>query len=371
MILNIKHSFLLILTISSFASCKKSNPDVEKQIWGQIENDTIYLYTISNKNGMHIKVTNYGGIISSITVPDKNGTMEDVVLGFDNLKQYQGPHPSFGGIIGRVANWIENAEFEIDGTVHKLTKISGNDILHGNNEFDRATWDSKIISNQYGHGIQLHYISKDGTYGFPGTIDAYVTYTLSETNDLRVTYEASTDKSTHINMTQHSYFNLSGKTSTIYNHIVSIEANEYVKFDKNTKPSRTIDALKNKPWDLSKPTKLGDSIHKVLPNGYALCYVLNKENDKLEQVAEVIEPNSGRTLKVSTTQPGLVFYTGNYLDGKLTGKNNAKYPKHGGLCIETQHYPDAPNNKSFPSTLLKPGEQYREVAVYSFGVLQE
>lgn len=363
---------LLIIGIPLLAySCEKKELPIKKEVWGQIENDTVYLYTISNKNGFTVKITNYGGVITSILAPDKNGNFADIVLGFDNLEQYQGPHPSFGGIIGRVANWIENSQFTIDGTLYKLNSLSGKDILHGNNEFDRVPWNSKIIKNKYGKGIQLKYTSKDGTYGFPGTVNACVTYTLNEKNDLRVTYEATTDKSTHINMTQHSYFNLNGNTSTIYNHHVNIKANAYVKHDLNTQPTRFIESLNGKTWDLRTSTKLGDSITKVQTNGYALCYVLDKKEGELEEVANVIEPNSGRTLRVSTTQPGLVFYTGNYLDGNLTGKYNAKYPQHGGLCLETQHYPDAPNQQNFPSTLLRPDENYKEVAIYSFGVLNQ
>lgn len=370
MIINIKQELILILTAFFLVACSGQKNPINKQIWGQIENDTVYLYSISNTNGMTVKITNYGGIITSIMAPDKNGKIDDVVLGFDNLKQYLEPHPSFGCIVGRVANWIENAEFKIDSTTYKLASVSGGkDMLHGNNEFDCAVWDSKIIQNKYGHGIQLYYKSKDGSNGFPGNLDTFVTYTLSNNNELRVTYEATTDKATHVNLTQHSYFNLSSTDETIYNHIVEIDAIEYIKHDKTAKPSRYIDLLEGRTWDLSKPTRLGDRIHDVPPNGYALCYVLNKPLNKFEQVAKVIEPISGRTLTVSTTQPGLVFYTGNYLDGNLIGKNNTKYVQHGGLCLETQHYPDAPNQKDFPSTILRPGEKYKEVAIYRFGVL--
>lgn len=358
------------MTILLFTCSEKDFP-VKKEIWGQIEGIDIYLYTISNKNGMIIQITNYGGIITSILVPDKNGKMDDVVLGFDNLKQYQELNPSFGAVIGRFANRIENAAFKIDGINYQLTKNIDQDILHGNNEFDRAIWDSKIITNEFGNGIQLHYISKDGTHGFPGNVNTYVTYTLSETNDLQVTFKATTDKSTHLNLTQHSYFNFSGTDKNIYNHMVKIDANQYVKHDNTVKPSRRLASLHNKAWGLSKLTRLGDRIHNIPPNGYNHCYVLKKPLKTLRQVAEVIEPNSGRTLKVTTTQPGLVFYTGNYLDSKLKGKEGTTYPQHAGLCLETQHYPDAPNQENFPTTLLSPGETYKEVVIYSFGLVSK
>ncbi|GGZ74501.1 aldose epimerase family protein [Algibacter mikhailovii] len=371
MINNTGRVILIICFTIFLLACSKQEPTTKKDVWGQIEGTDVYLYTLSNSNGITIKITNYGGIITSLIVPDKNGAFDDIVLGFDNLKQYLEPHPSFGAVIGRFANRIENATFNIDSTTYRLTKNIGDDILHGNNEFDCVIWDSQMISNAYGNGIKLHYLSKDGANGFPGNVHAYVSYTLSESNDLRITFEAKTDKKTHINMTQHSYFNLSPNHKTIYNHQVEINANQYIRYDKTVKPSRTIASLKNKTWDLSKLTKLGDSIHTIAPNGYNHCYVLNKPLNKLEQVAQVIEPYSGRTLKVSTTQPGIVFYTGNYLDSTLNGKYVNTYAQHAGLCLESQHYPDAPNNSNFPTTLLIPGETYKEVAIYTFGLLNE
>lgn len=368
MIQNIKTAFALIICITLFTNCQKSNIGVEKQIWGNIKGKNIYLYTITNTNGMVVKITNFGGIITSILTPDKNGKMDDIVLGYNNLEQYQEIHPSFGAIIGRFASWIENAEFKIDNTTYKLTENINNDILHGNYEFENAVWNSTIINNEFGNGIQLNYRSKDGNQGFPGNVDAEVTYTLSNENDLKVTYKATTDKTTHINLTQHSYFNLSGKNTPIYNHLVKIDADHYIKHDKNATPSRVIAPLKNTSWNLLELTQLGDNIHNILPNGYNHCYVLNKQPSKLKQVAEVLEPESGRTLKVSTTQPGIVFYTSNYLNSSLTGKNGTPYEQYAGLCLETQHYPDTPNQSDFPSTLLKPNEEYKEIAIYHFGI---
>lgn len=360
-------SILLLLTVI-LSSCNKQKVNVSKEIWGETNQQEVSLYTLSNSNGMIVKITNYGGIITSILVPDKNGNLDDVVLGFDNLEQYTGPHPCFGALIGRFANRIKNASFTIDSTTYKLTNNDGDHCSHGGREFDRAVWDAEIVENKLGKGIKLHYLSKDGMNGFPGNLDAFVTYTLTNENAIHVKYEATTNKKTPVSFTQHSYFNLNGCKELIYDHIVSIDANKFTEMDSLAVPTGVISPLKGLAWDLKQATRLGDQVHNIPLNGYHHCYVLNKKVGELKKVASVLEPKSGRTLDVSTTQAGLVFYASNGLGSDIIGKYNIQYEPHAAFCIETQGFPDAVNHKNFPSTLLLPGEKYEEIAIYDFGV---
>ncbi|OEJ99017.1 hypothetical protein A8C32_07515 [Flavivirga aquatica] len=352
--------------------CKEHKSEVNKKVWGEVEGKEVYLYSLTNSKGMEVKLTNYGGIITSIFTSDKNGKFDDVVLGFDNLQQYiTSPNGSMGATIGRFANRIKNGRFVIDGISYQLPLNNGAHTLHGGFEFEKTVWDSEIIKTKLGNGIQLHYLSKDGQMGFPGNLDVYVTYTLTEENAIHVSFEATTDKATHVNFTQHSYFNLAGGKELIYDHLVKIEADNYLEFDEDVNATGRTLPLKGKSWDLSCKTRLGDQIHNIHLNGYHHCYVLNKPKDSLRIVAEALEPKYGRTLKVSTTQPGIVFYASNVLSDTVVGKYRIKYRPHAAFCIETQDYPDAPNQPNFPSTLLNPGEKYEEVVIYDFGTVSK
>lgn len=320
---------------------------------------------------MQMDVTNYGGIITSLMVPDKEGKMDDVVLGFDNLQQYVDPNPSIGAVIGRFANRITNGQFTIGVKDYQVTTDKKGHALHGGGEFEKAVWESEIVQNEMGNGIRLSYFSKDGKHGFPGNVQSYVTYTLTDANAVHVKFEAETDQATHVNMTQHSYFNLNGGKELIYNHLIHINAKEFTELDESAIPTGVISTLKGKAWDLSVPTRIGDKIHEVPLNGYHHCYVLDKPLGALEKVATVIEPKSGRILEVSTTQPGIVLYASNVLGDKIIGKYGIQYGPHAAFCIETQHYPDAPNYNDFPSTLLLPSEKYNEIVIYDFGIAVE
>jgi len=359
---------LWAIIILSLTGCTTNKRDVQQEVWGEVKDKQVYHYTFANSNGMVMKVTNYGGIITSILVPDKNGIIEDVVLGFDNLQQYLDPNPYFGAVIGRFANRIRNGQFSINDSAYQMPKNKGEHCIHGVGEFNTVVWDGEIVENEEGKGIRLHYLSKDGTNGFPGNLDVFVTYTLTENNAIYVRFEAKTDEATHVNMTQHSYFNLSGGKELIYDHLIKIDADNYTEVDESLIPTGTISTVKGKDWNLTRMTRMGDNIHHLDYKGYDYCYVLNKQTSELAKVIEIVEPLSGRTLEVSTTQPGVQFYSGNYISAELVGKNGVHYQPHFGFCLETQHFPDSPNQPDFPSTFLVPGDKYDEVVIYDFGV---
>lgn len=364
------HFFRLIVLLASsifFNHCTPNTNSIQQEIWGATQGKEVLLYTLTNSNGMVVKIINYGGIITSVLVPDKNGKLDDVVLGFDNLQQYLEPNPCFGAAIGRFANRIRDAKFEIDGITYQLTKNAGEHCIHGANEFDRIVWVSK--ADQITNSIKLHHLSPDGNNGFPGNLDVFITYTLTEENAIEVKFEATTDKATHVNLTQHSYFNLTGGKGLIYDHQIKIDADNYTEIDEFIIPTGTIATVKDTDWDLTRLTRMGDNINKLDHNGYHYCYVFNKHEGTLQKVIEVVEPKSGRTMDVITTQPGVQFYSGNSISDQLMGKGGKKYGPHTAFCLETQHFPDTPNHPKFPSTLLLPGEKYEEMVIYDFGVL--
>ncbi|MDO6819596.1 aldose epimerase family protein [Zobellia sp. 1_MG-2023] len=362
------YMYAVLICLCAIGRLNSQHAGIKSEKWGEAQGKEVLLYTLTNENGMVVKITDFGGTITAIRVADKEGIFEDVVLGFDNLEQYKAEHPCFGATIGRVANRIRNARFEIDGTSYELTQNSNGHCLHGGNEFDRVVWASKIVVNDQGPSVQLHHLSKDGTMGFPGTLDSYVTYTLTNDNRLIAHYEATTDKATHVNMTQHSYFNLNGMKDKIYDHIITIDADTYTEIDEEIIPTGKLAPVKGTDWDLTTPTLLGENIHKLDFNGYHYNYVFNKAVGELKKVIEVWEPKSGRTMTISTTQPGVQFYSGNGIGDTFTGKNHIKYADHMAFCLETQHFPDTPNHANFPSTLLLPGEKYDETAIFHFGI---
>ena len=344
--------------------------EIEEIPWGTVDDQPVQLYTLKNKGGMRVQLTSFGGIITSIVVPDANGTFADVVLGFDNLQQYVDGHPCFGATIGRYANRIRNARFTLDGRVYQLVVNNGKHCIHGGSQgFDKRVWHAESLQTPLGPAVRLSYHSLDGEQGFSGNLDAVVTYTLTVDNALHCHFEATTDKPTHVNLTQHSYFNLNGCQTTIHDHRITIAAEHYTEIDEDIVPTGKIGSVKGKEWDLTSMTRMGDHLHKLNHNGYHFNYIFDKPLDTLAEVIKVVDPTSGRTLVVSTTQPAVQFYSGNSIPDRYIGKNKIQYGPHMAFCLETQHYPDSPNHANFPSTLLRPGHKYDHVVIYKFGVI--
>ena len=349
---------------------------ISKEVFGQLpDGQTADLYTLTNANGMTVNITNYGGIITKLTAPDKNGEWADVVLGFDSLPPYLKGHPFFGALVGRYGNRIAKGKFKLNDQEYALPINNGPNALHGGLKgFDKVIWKTTEIKKDSTVGLELTYTSKDGEEGYPGNLDVKITYTLSNDNALLIEYSATTDKPTVINLTNHSYFNLSGLKKNILDHEITIKADSIVAVDATLIPTGKLRAVEGTPFDLRKPIAVGAGIDKTedeqIKNGggYDHCWVINRGNDKgLVHFATVTEPESGRILEAFTTEPGVQLYTGNFLDGSLKGKN-ATYSKRFGLCLETEHFPDSPNQPQFPTTELKPGETYSTATKYKFSV---
>ena len=339
-----------------------------KSAFGKTKEGTdVFKYIIKTKGGLNASVISYGGTVTSLKIPDKNGNLVDVVLGFDNIEQYLGPHPYFGGIIGRYCNRIANGCFKIDDKVYNLTKNNNGNTLHGGEEkaFHRVVWNIQEFENEEGIGLNMSHASNDNDEGFPGNLNTKVTYFFSHNNEFKITYSAKTDKPTHVNLTHHSYFNFNGCKKNIYNHDVMINANKYTPVNKNLIPTGELLDVKNTPFDFLTFKNIGDQINAIGETGFDNNYVLNKHNLDLTLAAKVKEHNSGITLEIYSTEPGIQFYTGYFID-KIKAKNDIKYDKFYGLALEPQHFPDSPNIKSFPSTLLKPGEEYNSQTIYKF-----
>ncbi|MCD4747144.1 MAG: galactose mutarotase [Bacteroidales bacterium] len=345
---------------------EKNKISINKENFGKYDGKNVYLYTLTNSNGLIAKITNYGAIVTSLIVPDKQGNFDDIVLGYDNLEDYIKDSPYFGAIVGRYGNRIAKGKFILDDKEYTLAVNNGNNHLHGGIKgFDKVVWDAEEIDNKEGVGLKLKYISKDGEEGYPGNLEVTVTYTLTNNNELKISYEAVTDKPTPVNITHHSYFNLAGAgKEDILNHELMIDADKYTVVDKELIPTAELRDVKDTPMDFTSPESIGSRIAAV-EGGYDHNYVLNN-NGKFAKVVEVIEPQSGRLMEVYTSEPGIQFYSGNFLDGSNIGKNGKKYNKYYGFCLETQHFPDSPNQPSFPSTILKPGEKYGYTTVYKF-----
>jgi aldose 1-epimerase len=342
---------------------------ITEKPFGSFESKPVTEYTLTNANGMQVGIINYGGTVTKIITPDKDGNLGDVILGYDSLSGFlQKGNPYFGALIGRYGNRIANAKFKLDGKEYKLAANNGPNSLHGGEKgFDKVWWNIEKLAGD--SSLKLTYLSKDGEEGYPGNLNAEVVYTLGSDNSLKIDYTATTDKPTPVNLTNHCYFNLSsGKDSTILNHEVMLNAGKYTPVDSTLIPTGRIADVKGTPMDFTSAKKVGKEIDSV-KGGYDHNWVLNKNGNGLEKAATVYEPNSGRYMEVFTTEPGVQFYTGNFLNGTLTNtKNGLRYVKHGALCLETQHFPDSPNEPSFPSTILKPGETYRHTTVYKFSV---
>ncbi len=335
--------------------------------------EEVQLYTLANKSGMEARIMNYGGILVSLKVPDRQGQLGDVVLGFDGLDRYVKENPYFGALIGRYGNRIAGGKFELEGKTYTLAQNNGPNHLHGGLKgFDKKLWSAESADSPDGPQLILRCVSPDGEEGYPGELRVRVTYTLTDDNALRIDYEATTDKTTIVNLTNHSYFNLKDAGATpILDHVLMIDADRFTPVDETLIPTGELRPVEGTPFDFRQPTPIGARIDADDPQlrfagGYDHNFVLNRTGEGLTLAARVYEPATGRVMEVLTTEPGIQFYTGNFLDGTLTGKSGVVYQKRSALCLETQHFPDSPNHPQFPSTVLKPGETYRSTTVYKF-----
>lgn len=354
----------------------QSGSSVEKTSFGETKSGVVIdRYTLRNKNGLEVSVINYGGIITSLLTPDKNSVLEDIVLGFDSLSDYEAENPFFGALIGRFGNRIAKGQFTLDGTRYTLAQNDGENHLHGGEKgFDKVIWVIEGYPSSEGKAVKLTYLSKDMEEGYPGNLQAEVIYTLTDDDELKIDYKATTDKKTIINLTQHSYFNLSGNTKRdILDHSLTLHADQFLPVDKTLIPTGTLMDVSGTPFDFNEATSIGSRINNddqqlKFGLGYDHCWVLNNQQDTLHKAATLYDAVSGRQLDVFTTEPSIQFYSGNFLDGSLTGKNKRIYTHRTGLCLETQHFPDSPNQPSFPSVELNPGEVYTSHTVFKFSV---
>ncbi|MFH0756007.1 MAG: aldose epimerase family protein [Bacteroidota bacterium] len=372
---------LLVALVVILAACKSGskadkelapkNPSckVEKSFFGTTpDGDSVSLFTLENEQGLIVRVTNYGGIITEIQTPDRDGKMGNIVLGFDNLDQYLAGHPYFGAIVGRYGNRIAKGRFTLDGETYRLAINNGANSLHGGIKgFDKVVWDAEVISCKERAALKLTYVSRDGEEGYPGTLTTSVTYELLM-DKLFITYEAETDKATVLNLTNHTYFNLAGE-GTILDHLLYINASRYTPVDDELIPTGQLANVEGTPFDFRKPWVIGERFMETggENGGYDHNFVLDASAEENVVAAKVMDPASGRFLEMSTTEPGVQFYTGNFLDGTLAS-NGRTFIAHSGFCLETQHFPDSPNQPEFPSTVLRPGEKYSSRTSFRFGV---
>jgi len=364
--------FLLAAALSTWAEGK---PKMQKRVFGTTEDGkAVELYLLTNANGMAAAIANYGGALVSLKVPDRAGRLADVVLGYDNLDGYIKDKAFLGVLVGRYANRIAHGKFTLNGTTYTVSKNDGENSLHGGAKgFGKRVWTAKDVSGAAGEALELSYVSKDGEEGYPGALSAKVVYTLTDRNELKIDYTATSDKDTVVNLTQHSYFNLAGQgNGDILGHQLLLQADRFTPVDQTLIPTGELLSVSGTPLDFTKATPIGariDQDHTQLKfgQGYDHNWVLKDGTaGGLSLAAEVYEPGSGRVLQVLTTQPGIQFYSGNFLDGSIRGKEGKVYNRRYGFCLETQHFPDSPNHPTFPSTVLKPGQQYRSTTVFKF-----
>lgn len=362
---------ILLVTPGHLNSQKLS---IENSHFGTLNSGKkVQLFTLQNSKGMQVGILDYGGIIISLLAPDKKDQYSDVVLGFKSLDDYETRNPYFGAIVGRYANRIAGGKFSLEGREYQLVQNNGNNHIHGGTKaFDKVIWKAKPIEYKDRVSLELSYTSEDMEEGYPGKLVCNVTYTLTETNELQVTYQANTDKTTVVNLTQHSYFNLSGDfASPILDHELFISADEYVPVNKELIPLGDYASVEGTPFDFNTSKTIGKDIddpHEQIQigNGYDHSWVLKDYNSKIRMAARVIHPETGRTLEVFTTEPGLQLYTGNFLDDTLPAKGGGTYGKRTGFCLETQHHPDSPNQPAFPTVVLEPGQTYRSETLFKF-----
>jgi aldose 1-epimerase len=355
---------LMAIGVLAVANQQKK-PTISKILFGETEGQKIYQYTLTNSNGMQVKVINYGATVTDIITPDRNKEMGNVVLGFDSLKQYLSKdNARMGAIRGRVTNRIANSKFTLDGKEYLLTLNKGGEVLGIN----KRIWNIEEIPGSKEVGLKVTYLSKDGEEGFPGNLNLTVIYTLTDNNELKINYTSTTDKATPVVLTSHSYFNLSGgKDDKILNTELTFNAGQYLETGKGGIPTGNFLDVKGTVYDFNQPEKIGKRISET-GGGYDLTYVVRNLTGKLALAATAYEPLSGRVMQTYTTEPGVVFYTGNALTDKIIGKGGKPFTKQGAFCLETQHYPDSPNQPKFPSVILRPGEILKSETVYKFSV---
>jgi aldose 1-epimerase len=351
----------------------RGEPEIKRQPFGRLPDGTaVHLFTLKNANGVEASICNYGGIVVSFKAPDRNGKFGDIVLGFDDLEDYLKQHPFFGCIVGRYGNRIAKGKFNLNGKEYHLATNNGPNALHGGLKgFDKVVWDATVKASSLGPALELRYLSKDGEEGYPGNLSVTAVYTLTVDNGLQLDYTATTDKATIVNLTQHSYFNLTGH-GDVLNYDVMIAADKFTPVDNTLIPTGELRPVEGTPFDFRKPTRIGarideDNEQLKFGGGYDHNFVFNKPLGKLELAARVHDASSGRVLEVLTTEPAVQFYTANQLAG-IKGKAGQVYGKRGAFCMEPQHFPDSPNHPNFPSTVLKPGEVYRNTIIYRAAV---
>ena len=367
---------VMILSLSTtFAqSGKMDKPMIQKSLFGTMKDGKkVYEFTLNNKRGAEAKIITYGARLVSLTMPDRNGKYADIVLGYDSLRSYVNSSDYFGSIVGRYANRIGKAEITLNGKTYKLSANErGNELHGGKMGFSEVVWEGKPLTSTAGPALELTYVSPDGDQGYPGKMTVHVTYTLTNNNELKIQYEATTDKETVINLSHHSYFNLSGNPhNSILNDILKIDANTFTPIDNESIPTGKIEKVAGTPLDFRKPTAIGARINDnyeqlKLAHGYDFNYILNNYNGKVREVADVYDKTSGRYMQVFTDQPGIQFYSGNFLNGTQIGKGGIAYQQHAGLCLEAQHYPDSPHEPKWPSVILKPEQVYHQTTIYKF-----
>ena len=365
----------LVLFLFAANCLAQSRPSITKQPFGTADGKPVEIYTLTNSKGMEARIITYGGTVVSLRVPDRNGKLGDVVLGYDSLADYQRATNYIGTLIGRYGNRIARGRFSVDGNEYVLATNNGLNHLHGGVKgFNKVVWTARPLVSKDGPDLELTYLSRDGEEGYPGNLSVKVVYSLNDDNELKIDYSAKTDKPTLVNLTQHSYFNLAGAgKGDILAHELSINADRFTPTDSGSIPTGELRAVKGTPFDFNRPTAIGSRIEKDdeqlrIGKGYDHNFVLNKNKDELSLAATVYEPGTGRVMEVFTTEPGIQFYSGNFLDGAIAGKNGAIYPKRSGFCLEAQHFPDSPNEPSFPSTILRPGQTYSQTTIYRFSV---
>ncbi|HWF87600.1 MAG TPA: aldose epimerase family protein [Pyrinomonadaceae bacterium] len=364
-------SLVLILLLATAVAV---DAQVTKQPFGKTpDGQQIDLYTLRNAHGVEAKIMNYGAIVTSLKVPDRNGKFDDVVLGFSDFDSYLKNDPYFGAIVGRYGNRIAKGRFTLNGVEYKLATNNGENHLHGGIKgFDKVVWTAHQLTTKAGPAVALTYLSKDGEEGYPGNLTANVVYTLTNNDELKIDYTVTTDKDTVHNLTHHSYFNLAGEgNGDILNHVVTINANRFVPTDAGSIPTGELKSVAGTPFDFLKPMAIGARINQddeqlKFGNGYDHTWVINGRPGVMRFAATAYDATSGRVMQVWTTEPGVQFYTGNFLDGTKTGKSGKAYERRNGFCFETQHYPDSPNHPSFPTTTLKKGQTYKSTTIYRF-----
>ncbi len=386
-IMKTQHQWLILLSVTlgaaalmgcaDFGKVHPSKGQITQQPFGKTKDGIpVDLFTLKNNHGMEVGICNYGGLIIFLKVPDRNGQSGDIVLGYDRLEDYIKDSPYFGALIGRYGNRIAKGKFTLDGQEYTLAVNNGPNALHGGLKgFDKVVWEPRILASYDGPALQLRYLSRDGEEGYPGNLTVTATYTLTDDNTLKLEYTALTDKNTVVNLTEHSYFNLAGK-GDILNHVVMIPADKFTPVDSTLIPTGELRPVEGTPFDFRKPTAIGARINEAdeqlkFGGGYDHNFVINKPLGQLGLMARVTEPTTGRVMEIWSTEPGLQFYSGNFLNGKNVGKGGWVYQFRNAFCMEPQHYPDSPNHQNdpnFPSVVLKPDQTYQNTIIYKFSV---